>query len=160
VTSNDRELETFADEKTRFTTRLAETFDEREIVRMMLEMGLRHSDLALALGVHPRTVRAWIDEPDRDLTRQRDGILALKALVLFLLRRGILAPQQISLWLVEPLESLGFRRPLAVLAEGRLNDVIDASATFTRPEPALAATPASKPEVAAGAVGRGNGRRD
>ena len=86
------ELETLADEKERFTTRLAETFDEREIVRMMLEMGLRHTDLALALGVHPRTVRAWIDEPDRDLSRQRDGILALKALVLFLLRRGILTP--------------------------------------------------------------------
>jgi hypothetical protein len=150
-------LEALLDDKAGFTTRLAETFDEREIVELMLAMGLRYSDLALALGVHPRTVRAWIDEQDRGLTRQRDGILAMKALVLFLLRRGILMPRQIALWLVEPLETLQFRRPLAVLAEGRLDDVVNASSPFTRPEPALEIAPASKPAVAAGAAARAHG---
>jgi transposase-like protein len=156
VTDEERREE-LLDDKEQFTERLAETFEEREIVRIMLSMGLRYSDLALALTVHPRTVRAWIDEEDRDLSRQRDGILALKALVLFLLRRGILGPRQIAMWLVEPLESLEFRRPLAVLAEGRLNDVVDASRTFTRPEPALDGPRPSTPAVAAGAVPPRNG---
>jgi hypothetical protein len=156
VSTEQNELQAILDDKAQFTSRLAETFDEREIVRLMLAMGLRPSDLALALGVHPRTVRAWFDEQDRDVSRQRDGILALKALVLFLLRRGILGPRQIALWLVEPLETLKFRRPLAVLAEGRLNDVVDASATFTRPEPALEGHKVAKPAVAAGAAARGD----
>jgi hypothetical protein len=153
----ERDIEELLNDKAAFTNRLAETFSEREIVRLMLWIGLRYSDLALALTVHPRTVRAWIDEEDRDLVRQRDGILALKALVLFLLRRGVLGPRQIALWLVEPLETLDFRRPLAVLAEGRLNDVVNASSSFTKPEPAMLSPNPSRPEVAAGAVGRRDG---
>ncbi len=153
----ERDIQGLLDDKAAFTNRLAETFSEREIVRLMLGIGLRYSDLALALTVHPRTVRAWIDEEDRDLVRQRDGILALKALVLFLLRRGVLGPRQIALWLVEPLETLDFRRPLAVLAEGRLNDVVNASSSFTKPEPAMLSPTPSRPEVAAGAVGRRDG---
>lgn len=153
ATVSDEELPAaLLQDKTQFTARLAESFDEREIVRLMLLMGLRYSDLALALNVHPRTVRAWIESEDRDLARQRDGILALKALVLYLLRRGALTPRQIAMWLVEPLETLEFRRPLAVLAEDRLGDVVDASRTFTSPEPALQTPRPSKPEVAAGAV--------
>jgi hypothetical protein len=154
---DQQEIEELLNDKAAFTNRLAETFSEREIVRMMLWMGLRYSDLALALTVHPRTVRAWIDEEDRELVRQRDGILALKALVLFLLRRGTLGPRQIALWLVEPLETLDFRRPLAVLAEGRLNDVVNASNTFTKPEPTLSSPSPSRRAVAAGAVGRRDG---
>ena len=154
--AEELETEELLNDKRGFADRLAETFEPREIVRLLLTMGLRYSDLALALNVHPRTVRAWIDDKDRDLSRQRDGILALKALVLFLLRRGILGPRQIAMWLVEPLESLEFRRPLAVLAEGDLNAVVDASGTFTRPEPALASPRPSNRAVAAGAVGRGS----
>lgn len=100
-----------------------------------------------------------MDEAERDLSRQRDGILALKALVLFLLRRGILGTRQVAMWLVEPLEDLGFRRPLAVLAEGedRLGEVVNASGAFTRPEPVLTSGLPAKRAVAAGAVGRGGG---
>jgi hypothetical protein len=150
------ELNALLEDKQAFIDRLAGTFEPRNIVRLLLATGLRYSDLAMALNVHPRTVRAWMDEEGRDLGRQRDGILALKALVLFLLRRGILGPRQIAMWLVEPLPDLGFRRPLAVLAEDRLNDVVNASSTFTRPEPALGSRLPIKPAVAAGAVGRGD----
>jgi hypothetical protein len=131
------ETEQLVADKDAFTNRLAETFDLREVVRLLLAMELRHSDLALALNVHPRTVRAWMESDERDPGRQRDGILALKALVLYLLRRGVLRPRQVALWLVEPLPELDFRRPLAVLAEGRLDDVVAASTSFTRPEPPL-----------------------
>jgi len=148
-------------DKDAFANRLAETFDLREIVELMLAMGLRFSDLALALNVHPRTVRAWTEESsDRDPGRQRDGILALKALVLFLLRRGILAPQPLALWLVEPQDALGFRRPLAVLADGRLEDVVGASAPFIRPEPPHDPRQSTHPSVAAGAAGRAERDKD
>ena len=144
--------ELLADKKA-FTDRLAETFDPLEVIRLLLAMGLRQSDLALALAVHPRTVRAWLEAGDRDPSRQRDGILSLKAVVLFLLRRGLLSPSNVAGWLVEPNERLDFRRPLAVLAEGRLDDVLSASTTFVRPpaEPSEAETEVD-PAVAAGAV--------
>jgi hypothetical protein len=142
-------------DKEAFASRLAETFEPRDVIQLMLGMGLRYSDLALALNVHPRTVRAWTETEDRGPDRQRDGVLALKALVLFLLRRGVLEPRQVALWLVEPHEQLGFRRPLAVLAEGKLSDVVAASGDFTRPEPALSHETPAKQAVAAGAAGRG-----
>lgn len=142
------------DDKAGFASRLAETFEPREIVELLLAMGLRFSDLALALNVHPRTVRAWIEDEGRDPDRQRDGILSLKALVLFLLRRGILSPRQVAMWLVEPREDLGFRRPLAVFAEDGLHDVVGASAPFVRPEPELGRGAPAGHAVAAGATKR------
>jgi DNA-binding transcriptional regulator YiaG len=157
--SESEQNELLADREA-FAEHLASAFDLLEILELMQLLGLRHSDLALALGVHPRTVRAWLDETDeRDPNRQRDAILSLKALVLFLLRRGILNPRQLALWLVEPHERLEFRRPLAVLAEGGLNEVVSASAAFVRPETPrrLGATTRDSPAkraVAAGAAGR------
>ena len=136
---------------------LAQTFEPTDIVRLLSEMGLRYSDLALALGVHPRTIRAWLDESDsREADRQRDEIQALKAVVLFMLRRGILKPRQLSLWLVEPNEQLDFQRPLAVLGEGdisqTLSPLINAGAPFLRPEPDDASV--RERDVAAGGVVR------
>jgi hypothetical protein len=128
-----------------FAEQLAETFDPMRVVRLLNQMGLRPKDLALALGVHPRTVRTWLDSPERDPSRHRDEILNLKAVVLFLLRRGLLSPPNVAGWLVEPNEQLGFQRPLAVLADDRLNDVVTASATFVRP------VPHAGPTIAAGA---------
>ena len=134
---------------------LAETFDPLEVLRVMLRIDLRYSDLALALDVHPRTVRAWLESDERDPGRHRDAILTLKSVVLFLLRRGILSPEDVGLWLLEPNPKLGFRRPLAVLTEdGGIHDVISASATFTRPEPRRTPIPTSNKAVAAGATGR------
>jgi transposase-like protein len=140
-----------------FAALLAQTFEPTDIVRLLSEMGLRYEDLALALGVHPRTIRAWLDESDpRDAGRQRDEIQALKAVVLFMLRRGIWKPRQLSLWLVEPNETLEFRRPLAVFGEGdigqTLSPLIQAGAPFLRSDPDDAAT--SRREVAAGGVVR------
>lgn len=146
--------EDLIDDKDAFASHLAETFELEKIVGLMLAMGLRFSDLALALNVHPRTVRAWMESDDRDPGRQRDGILALKALVLFLLRRGILTPRQVAFWLVEPSDSLAFRRPLAVLADGKLEDVVAASTSFTRPVPPHGNSRRTDPSVAAGAAGR------
>jgi transposase-like protein len=139
-----------------FAALLAQTFDPTEIVQLLSEMGLRYSDLALALGVHPRTIRAWLDESDpRQADRQRDEIQALKAVVLFMLRRGILKPRQLSLWLVEPNERLEFRRPLALLGEGdisqTLRPLIRAGSPFLRAEPNESAR---EKDVAAGAVVR------
>lgn len=140
--------------------RLAETFEPLDVVRLMLDIGLRHSDLALALDVHPRTVRAWLESSERDPERHRDAILSLKSAVLFLLRRGTLGPREVALWLVEPNERLGFRRPLAVLNEEQgIHDVVSASATFTRPEPRRTGMPANNRAVAAGATGRHESER-
>jgi transposase-like protein len=140
-----------------FAALLTRTFEPTEIVQLLSEMGLRYEDLALALGVHPRTIRAWLDESDpRDASRQRDEIQALKAVVLFMLRRGIWKPRQLSLWLVEPNETLDFRRPLAVLGEGdiaqTLSPLIKAGAPFLRSEPDNSTMP--QREVAAGGVVR------
>jgi hypothetical protein len=140
-----------------FATLLAKTFEPTEIVRLLSEMGLRYSDLALALGVHPRTIRAWLDESDpRDADRQRDEIQALKAVILFMLRRGMLKPRQLSLWLVEPNERLDFRRPLAVFGEGdisqTLSPLIKAGTPFLRPEPEDASI--REKDVAASGVAR------
>jgi hypothetical protein len=140
-----------------FAATLARTFELAEIVRLLNEMGLRHTDLALALGVHPRTIRAWLDQSDpRDGQRQRDQIQSLKATVLFLLRRGILTPWQLAHWLAEPNEALDFRRPLAIIGEGdiseNLNALIRAGAPFLRPEAEEFLSP--HPSVAAGAADR------
>jgi hypothetical protein len=125
-------------------------------VKLLINMGLRPSDLALALGVHPRTVRAWLEPGDRDPGRHRDSILSLKAVVLFLLRRGLLSPPNVAGWLVEPNEELSFKRPLAVLAEDRLDDVLNASATFVRPPAEHSGeTVEVDPAIAAGAVPTG-----
>jgi hypothetical protein len=136
-----------------FAERFAQTYDPLEIIQLLMAMGLRAPDLALALGVHPRTVRAWLEPGSRDPDRYRDEILSLKAVVLFLLRRGFLSPPNVAGWLVEPNEDLGFKRPLAVLAEGRLDDVLDASTTFVRPPADTSAEVAEvDPAVAASAV--------
>jgi hypothetical protein len=145
------------DDKDAFVERLAEALELRDVIVLLLTLGLRYSDLALALNVHPRTVRAWIEDQERDLGRQRDGILELRALVLFLLRRSPLGPSHIAFWLVEPHEALDFRRPLAVFAEGGLDTVVKASrsfASFVQPEPLLPVTTRVDEAVAAGAVGR------
>lgn len=144
-------------DKDAFVEQLAEALDLREVVALLLAMGLRYSDLALALNVHPRTVRAWVEDPSRDLGRQRDVILELRAFVLFLLRRSPLTPSHIAFWLIEPHEALDFRRPLAVFAEGGLRAAVSASrsfASFAQPEPQLPVTSSLDEAVAAGAVGR------
>ncbi|HEX3172955.1 MAG TPA: hypothetical protein VHQ43_01890 [Solirubrobacterales bacterium] len=140
-----------------FAAELAQTFEPADIVRLLNEMGLRYSDLALALGVHPRTIHAWLDESDpRDGDRQRDQIQSLKAAILFLLRRGVLTPRQLALWLAEPNERLEFRRPLAVFGDGDISEtlspLITAGAPFLHPEPEESAAP--HPSVAAGAATR------
>jgi transposase-like protein len=153
--SQSTQTKELVEDRDALVTELAETFEPLDIVRLMLKIGLRYSDLALALDVHPRTVRSWLESEDRDPGRHRDAILSLKSVVLFLLRRGILTPRQVALWLVEPNEQLDFRRPLAVLVEdGGIHAVISASATFTRPEPRRKEIPASNKAVAAGATGR------
>lgn len=123
-----------------FADLLAQTFEPTEIVQLLSETGLRLDDLALALNVHPRTIRAWVDDSDpRQADRQRDEIQALKAVVLFMLRRGILKPQELAYWLVEPNAKLDFRRPLAVLGDGdiseTMSELIKAGAPFLKAEP-------------------------
>ena len=153
-------VDRLADDRAAFAEELAQTFEPMDVVHLLNDMGLRPSDFALALSVHPRTVRTWLDSTERDPSRHRDAILNLKALVLFLLRRGLLSPRSVAGWLVEPNEQLAFQRPLAVLADDRLNDVVTASATFVRPVPrageSVAAgaprgsTASSLPSIAAG----------
>jgi DNA-binding transcriptional regulator YiaG len=145
-------------DKDEFAARLAQTFEPTEIVRLLTAMNLRPSDLALALNVHPRTIKAWLDESDqRTADRQRDDILALKSIVLFLLRRGPYAPGHLAAWLVEPNPALTFRRPLAVLGEDDTEEglvrVMKASAPFISAEEPIGAAPYHQ-SVAAGAAGR------
>jgi hypothetical protein len=149
------EIQALLSERKGFADQLAQTFEPTEIVRLLNEMGLRFDDLALALGVHPRTIRAWLDKSDsRGAERQRDEIQALKAVVLFMLRRGSLKPRQLAFWLNEPNEMLDFRRPLAVLGDGDISEtlspLIKAGGPFLRPEPDAAAGP--QDGVAASAV--------
>jgi hypothetical protein len=153
-TIEERELR----DKEAFAAALTQTYEPTEIVRALIEMGLRPSDLALVLDVHPRTINAWLDESDpRTAERQRDAILAVKSLVVFLLRRGALTPRQLALWLIEPNEKLNFRRPLAALGDGDINEnllwVMKAATPFLDPELGVPSE-APHPRVAAGAVNR------
>jgi hypothetical protein len=142
-------------DKDAFAAKLAQTFEPVEIVGLLRSMGLRPSDLALGLRVHPRTIQAWLDATDaRDGERQRDQILTLKALVVYLLRRGVLAPEQLAIWLIEPNDQLAFRRPLAVLGDENTSEnlirVMAASSSFVHPEPdqdsvAMRTTPPPRP---------------
>lgn len=151
----DLEREGLIENKEDFAGALAQAYEPTEIVELLTEMGLRPSDLALALNVHPRTIRAWLDDSDRTADRQRDDILALKSIVLFLLRQGSFAAKHLAIWLIEPNPDLDFRRPLAVLGEGDSNEalvkVMRASAPFVQPkEPQTL-----RQSVAAGATSRG-----
>lgn len=155
TTESDQEVP--VGDREAFAERMSQTYDPLELIQLLVAMGLRPSDLALALGVHPRTVRAWLEPGARDPDRYRDGILSLKAVVLFLLRRGLLSPPNVAGWLVEPNEDLGFKRPLAVLAEGRLDDVLDASATFVRPPADTSAEVAEVDRAVAASAARPGG---
>jgi DNA-binding transcriptional regulator YiaG len=152
----DRDIATLLKDKDEFAAVLAQTFEPTEIVRLLSAMDLRPSDLALALNVHPRTIRAWLDDSERTADRQRDEILALKSIVLFLLRQGPYAPKHLGIWLVEPNSRLDFRRPLAVLGEGDSDEalvkVMKASAPFVQPQESQLPY---RQSVAAGAPGRG-----
>lgn len=150
--SGAQDLRALLKNKDEFAAVLAQTFEPTEIVRLLSAMDLRPSDLALALNVHPRTIRAWLEDSGRSADRQRNEILALKSIVLFLLRQGPYAPKHLGLWLIEPNSSLEFRRPLAVLGEGDTEEalvkVMKASAPFVQPnEP-----PEPEASVAAGAA--------
>lgn len=151
-----KERENLIEDKEEFAAALAQAFEPTEIVRLLSDMDLRPSDLALALDVHPRTIRAWLDDSNRSADRQRDEILALKSIVLFLLRQGSFAPKHLAVWLIEPNPELDFRRPLAVLGEGdgdeALVKVMRASAPFVQPnEPQ-----ALRQGIAAGATSSGD----
>jgi hypothetical protein len=152
------DIQNLLKDKDDFAAQLAKTYETTEIVRLLAAMNLRPSDLALGLNVHPRTIKAWLDESDpRTAERQRDEILALKSIVLFLLRRGNLSPASLAVWLVEPNGDLDFRRPLAVLGEGdtqkSLIRVMQASAPFVHPDEGHGSAPYDD-SVAAGAAGR------
>ena len=49
--SEEREL---LNDRQAFANRLAQTFEPRQVIALLLTTGLRYSDLALALKVHPR----------------------------------------------------------------------------------------------------------
>ena len=151
---DSRDLEALTANKEAFINRLAETFEPRDIVDLFLAMGLRQSDLALALGVHPRTVRAWTEDNERDPDRQRDGILSSRPWFCSCCVAVCWTLGRPRCGLVEPHEQLGFRRPLAVFAESGLTKVVSASAAFVRPEPPLAAGAPTDDAVAAGATKR------
>jgi hypothetical protein len=159
---NDRaeavDVQSLLKDKDAFAAQLAKTYEPTGIVRLLAAMDLRPSDLALGLNVHPRTIKAWLNDSNpRTAERQRDDILALKSIVLFLLRRGNLSPTHLAGWLVEPNGDLDFRRPLAVLGEGdtqkSLVRVMQASAPFVHPEEGQGHAPFHQ-SVAAGAAGR------
>lgn len=114
-----------------------------EVLKLIGGMGVNSSHLAGSIDVQVGTIDNWLNsssetEVEVEIEDHSDSIQALKATTLYLLRRGILPPRALALWLVEPREELQNRSPLAMLPlEDGQQKVIKAAfiSDFLRPEP-------------------------
>lgn len=110
-----------------------------EVLRLIGGMGINSSHLAGSIDVQADTVDNWLNSSsETEIEDHSASIQVLQATTLYLLRRGILPPRALALWLVEPREELQDRSPLSVLPlEGGQDRVIQAAfaSDFLRPEP-------------------------
>jgi hypothetical protein len=116
---------------------LFEEQDPNLSLRLIGDMGITAAELGSGINVSGDKVESWFAGDSSDITEHELAIHGLKSTILFLLRRGILNPSQLALWLTLPNPDLEDETPLATMPkEGGLDAVLQASRTFTRPEPA------------------------
>lgn len=105
------------------------TSDPREIVRFLHDVvELSDAEIAEAIGVAADvTVRRWRAHDEAGTPRRTRGIDDLRAITGLLLNSRLLYPDEVGRFLRARNEHLGFRRPLAVLAEGDFDHVRSAA---------------------------------
>ncbi len=110
--------------------RLDRAVESDEIVRALAGYGLTQADVGAAAGVSVRSVRS-VRNWARDGVLRRaheERLLALRQVVLLL--DDSLSPRGVGQWLRAHNTLLGGRRPLALLADGDVDDVRGAAAAF------------------------------
>ena len=98
-----------------------------EIVAALRTYGLTQADVATATGVSDRSVRNWTHETTLR-RRNEERLQAVRQIVLLL--SDSLSPRGVGQWFRAHNRSLDSRRPLDVLAEGDVEAVRRAAASF------------------------------
>ena len=112
---------------------LYEETDPVGALQLLGSMGLKPSEIAAGIGVPPDIVESWHGGNIDDVPEHELAIYGLKSTTIYLLKRGILNPSELALWLTQPLENLQGDTPLITLPqEGGLEAVLLAAAPFIR----------------------------
>lgn len=86
-------------------------------------MGLSDAEIALATGVHRRTVQRWINSGVAPQP-QHAGAMELLRELMHLLRICFVTPDAVQEWLHSPVPLLRGRTPASLIQENRSNEVI------------------------------------
>jgi putative toxin-antitoxin system antitoxin component (TIGR02293 family) len=89
-----------------------------ELRRIHRDAGLSDRTIAEAVGVAPSTVRDWLAQRTSPTGVRAERVAALVEIVDRLMR--VMSDDYIPLWLNRPIQALDDRRPLELLASGRL----------------------------------------
>ena len=89
----------------------------REVVHIRDLAHLSDADIARATGVAPSTARAWLSQTRSPTGERAERVIELSALVERLAR--VMDPDSISVWLRKPVPSLGEKKPIDLIANGR-----------------------------------------
>jgi hypothetical protein len=139
---------------------LREALRPNDILTALQAIGLDSRDLAEGVGADERTVRRWLggQAPTRN---HQQTIGQLRVLAIHILQRRGLSIDLVARWLRLPDSELRFKTPLAVLAEGGLNDVIVAFDEYVAPRPGAALREISQGQADdVGSTGAGHEERD
>src|SRR5438270_3955029 len=82
---------------------------------------LTERDIARATGAGVSTVSAWLHRTRAPRGERADRLVELSAIVERL--TAVLEPDYVPVWLNRPLDALGHRKPIAVIAAGGYEDV-------------------------------------
>ncbi len=103
------------------TSRTLTTF--ARLVEDLSPSVITQGELATAVGATERTVQNWSSARSRPRGETVDRLLDVVHLVTEL--RDVYTDEGIQIWLRSRNRHLGHRRPIELLAEGRVDDVLD-----------------------------------
>jgi transcriptional regulator with XRE-family HTH domain len=92
-----------------------------EAMRIRRMAPLTERDIARATGAGVSTVSAWLHRTRAPRGQRADRLVELSALVERL--AAVLEPDYVPVWLNRPLDALGHRKPIEVIAAGGYEDV-------------------------------------
>jgi len=124
--------------------------DYRDVVRLFHDaLALDDEDVARAAGVLPVTVRRWRSSADKSKIRRWEQVDDLRALTSFLLRSGLLEPDEVRQWLRGRNSDLKYDRPLDLIRAQEFERVLAAAEMYIRRLQALEveqSVPANTPQ--------------
>ena len=82
---------------------------------------LSNQDIATATGAAPSTARAWVARKRNPSGDRALRLVELSAIVERLLR--VIDPEYVPVWLNKPLQALGDRKPIDLIARGHYRRV-------------------------------------